>query len=424
MAAGKGTRMKSTQPKVLHAILGKPLIYYVVAEVLKLRPYVSQVIVVVGHKGKEVETALRALFPKPKAALEFVSQGNPQGTAHAVSCALKKIRSQNVLVLCGDAPLIRAETLKHLCSSFLRRKSVCTLLSAYLDERNSPGVVVRDSEGNIKAIQEKAGLDAVSLEKIQGSLCLQEANSGIYVFDYTMLVENIKKIARNKRKNEYFLTDIIEILYAQGAQIDSFLLKDGSEILGINTQIDLDEAAKIMRLRIINELRSQAVTIVDADTTFIAPNVRIGKNTIIYPFTFIEEGVIIGRHCQLGPFLRIRGKTRIADNTHLGNFLEVNRCQIRNKVRAKHFGYLGDTYVGDKVNIGAGTVVANYDGHSKHKSKIGQGAFIGSDTVLIAPVSVGKYAATGAGSVVTRDVKDKTIVLGNPARLYKRNKKR
>jgi len=411
--------MKSSQPKVLHLLLGRPLIYYVVAEVLKLQPHIKQVIVVVGYKASLIEAALRRFFSGQGVRLEFVRQEKPRGTAHALSCALKRIRFQNILVLCGDAPLIGAKTLRRLLVFFSRRESSCTLLSAYLDEKNAPGVIMRDRRGRIKAIQEKAGLEAAVLEKTRRSPGLQEANSGIYVFRRKALAANLKKIAKNKRKGEYFLTDIIGLLYRQGVKVDSQVLKQGSEVLGINTQADLDMAEKIMRSRLIEALRRRGVTIVDAPSTFIAPDVIVGKNTVIYPFTFIEEGVIIGSHCQLGPFLHIRTNTRIGNNTHAGNFLEINRCRIGNNVKIKHFGYLGDADIADNANIGAGTVVANFDGWRKHKTVIGQGAFVGSDTVLVAPVKVGKQAATGAGSVVTRDVEPKTTVVGVPAREIK-----
>ncbi|MBN3041255.1 MAG: bifunctional UDP-N-acetylglucosamine diphosphorylase/glucosamine-1-phosphate N-acetyltransferase GlmU, partial [Candidatus Omnitrophica bacterium] len=233
---------------------------------------------------------------------------------------------------------------------------------------------------------------------------------------------NLSKINKNRRKGEYFLTDIVEILYNQGDYIASFFLEDGKEIMGINTQADLQVAAKIMRYRVVTELITRGVSIVDPETTFISQGVKVGKNTVIYPFTYIEEGVIIGRHCRIGPFIHIRKGSRIADKVLLGNFLEINRSSIGNNTKVKHFSYIGDAFIKENVNIGAGTVIANYDGRNKHKTFINKGAFIGSDTVLVAPVTIGKDSVTGAGSVVTKDVKAGQIVVGVPARAFKKKR--
>jgi bifunctional UDP-N-acetylglucosamine pyrophosphorylase / glucosamine-1-phosphate N-acetyltransferase len=422
LAAGKGTRMKSALPKVLHKLLAKPFIYYVLTELFKLDKNIKQIVIVVGYQGKKVEKATRALLPKNlKITVDFVYQPKPTGTAQAVNVALKAVKYENVLVLCADAPLITSKTIKDLLTSHSSSNSPCTMLTAYLKEGNTPGAVIRDNKGDITLIQEKAGL-APAKKTINRGHSTQEANSGMYVFDRAVLHTLLPKIKKNKRKGEYFLTDIIEMLYKRKTPAFSFILEDAQQTRGINTAEDLQEAQKILRLRILNEFIAGGVEIVDPQTTFVSPGVKIGKNSTIYPFTFIEEGAIIGRHCQLGPFLRIRGNTRIGANSQVGNFLEINRSRIGNNVKIKHFGYIGDTVVANNVNIGAGTVVANFDGRSKQKTFIGQGAFIGSDTVLVAPVKIGSNAVTGAGSVVTKNVKSKTVVVGVPAKFHKRKR--
>jgi bifunctional UDP-N-acetylglucosamine pyrophosphorylase/glucosamine-1-phosphate N-acetyltransferase len=212
-------------------------------------------------------------------------------------------------------------------------------------------------------------------------------------------------------------------LYQQAEGLDAYVLADSQEALGINSQRDYWQVSNIMRMRMLEALARRGVKIIDPETTFIHEGVKVGKNTVIYPFTFIEKGVIIGSNCSLGPFVRLRKGTVIRDHAQIGNFLEVNRSRIGKAVKAKHFSYLGDVTLGDNVNIGAGTVVANYDGRSKHNTYIQKDAFIGSDTVLVAPVTVGKGASTGAGCVVTKNVKPNTVVAGVPARLLRKKAK-
>ena len=415
--------MKSSLPKALYDLMGRPLIYYPLKEVFKLKKYLKEIIVVTGYKAALVEAQARKCF-SDKVKIKFVYQPQRLGTANALGVAYKKAMYKNILVLCADTPLIKAETLKTFISSFLRKGLFCSVLTAKASSVNSLGVILRDKKEKLKAITEKATLDfKAGTEGYLGSVN-EEVNSGVYCFKREALKRNLPRIKRNKKKREYFLTDIVEILYKQGEKLDTYFLSNFEEISGINTQKDLWKAAKIMRYRLLEELAALGVKIIDPETTFIETGVVIGKNTIIYPFTFIEKGVIIGTNCSLGPFVRVRSGSSIGDNTQVGNFLEINRSQVGKKVRIKHFGYLGDTQIADGVNIGAGTVVANYDGKIKHKTDIEKGAFIGSDTVLVAPVKVGKGAVTGAGSVVTKDVKPNTVVVGVPARVLNKKGKR
>ncbi|MBU1524538.1 MAG: NTP transferase domain-containing protein [Candidatus Omnitrophica bacterium] len=410
LAAGRGTRMESDLPKVLHDLKGKPLIYYVLKELVSLKRYIRQIIVVVGYQGCFVEESIKKHFKD----IGFAYQKKKLGTADAVRCVQKKVKHQNVLVLCGDAPLITKKTLSSFIAFSLRKKFLCSLISAEVNERNSLGRIIRDREGRIKAICEKG-------EPAKGFLS-NEVNSGIYAFDRGILFNNLKKIKKNKKKGEYFLTDIVEILYEAGYSTGSFISESSEEILGINTLEDLCRVENIMRMRILDGLMAEGVRIVDSSTTFIEHGVKIGKGTLIYPFTFIEKDVIIGGNCFLGPFIHLRSGSRIKNSTCLGNFVEVNRSVVGPRVKMKHFGYLGDTTVESDVNVGAGVVVANFDGKSKNKTYIRKNAFIGSDTVLVAPVKVGKGAVTGAGSVVTKDVRAKEVVAGVPARPLKKSK--
>ncbi|MDP2922891.1 MAG: sugar phosphate nucleotidyltransferase [Candidatus Omnitrophota bacterium] len=416
LAAGKGVRMKSPLPKVLHKIRGKPLIGYVLEELAALK-FIKQIIVVVGYKGKEVESYVKENFPKASC----VYQKKLLGTADAVKPTQHKVKYNNVLILCADAPLVTRKTIFSFLHSYVTQNLPCSLITAYVESTNEFGRIVRDDSGRVKAIVEKIVLED-NKKTNQLRKDTKEVNSGIYAFDRETLFENLNAIQINPNKREYFFTDIVEIMYNRGYRIGACSLSDPQEMLGINNQRDLCMAEKILYKRVVDKFLDEGVRIIDPQSTFIDEGVRIGKGTIIYPFTFIQRNVIIAANCVLGPFIHLREGTYIAAGTHLGNFIEICRSRIGKNVRAKHFGYLGDTTVGDNVNIGAGTVVANFDGKNKNKTAISKNAFIGSDTVLVAPVNVGKYAVTGAGSVVTKNVKPRTIVVGVPAKLFKKKK--
>jgi bifunctional UDP-N-acetylglucosamine pyrophosphorylase/glucosamine-1-phosphate N-acetyltransferase len=437
LAAGKGKRMKSAYPKVLYELAGKPLIYYTLQELLKLKKHLREIIIVVGYKGKVVEAEVRKCLFNPSQAqqgrprgqkpnkkikinIKFVYQKKMLGTANAVEIAARRVNNDNILVLCADTPLITYNTLSLFISFFTRDNLSGSILTANLNTSSSLGVILRDESGRIMRVQEKLPLPKeVNPLENQNS---EEVNSGIYCFKREKLLENLPLIKKNKIKGEYFLTDIVELFYDKGESIGGYLLNDAREILGINTPQEACQAEEIMRQRILDDFLNRGVKIVDPKTTFIQNGVSIGKNSIIYPFTFIDKGVIIGRNCLLGPFVHLRKGTCIKDNTQIGNFVEINRTKIGNNVKVKHFSYLGDAFLGNEVNIGAGTVVANFDGKFKHKTVIEKQAFIGSDTVLVAPVKIGKAAATGAGSVVTKNVKAKTVVVGVPARVLKKKR--
>lgn len=408
LAAGRGTRMKSDLPKVLHDLRGMPMVYHCLKELISLKSQINQIVLVVGYQGKLIEDQVKKYFPQ----VQVVYQKKQLGTADAVRSAKHKIANPHILITCADVPLVTKDTLTSFISNYLDKNCQGAVITAKFNEENDLGRVIRDSSGNIKAIREKI--------EIADPVNHLEVNSGIYLFERNTLLNNLEKIKKNPKKGEYFFTDIIELIYNSEGKLLPYLLSDNKEILGINTQKDLWQAEKIMLSRAIDVLASQGVRVIDPSNVYIEEGVRVGKNTIIFPFTFIEKNVIIGKNCSLGPFIRLRKGSVVGDNTCLGNFIEINRSKLGNQVKMKHFGYLGDTEVKNCVNIGAGTVVANYDGKNKNKTLIEQGAFIGSDTILVAPVKIGKGAATGAGSVVTHDVKPNNVVIGIPAKFFKR----
>lgn len=410
LAAGKGTRMRSDLPKVLHKICGRPMLDYVVGTAGSLG--MKRIIVVVGHKAEMVERYLDS-------GLESVRQKVLLGTADAVLKARTRLknskRNDDILILYGDTPLLSTRTLKRLILRHKRDRASCTLLTAILNGPSDYGRILRDGKGRILRIVER--IDASS-----GQRAIREVNVGAYCFRAKDLFDSLRMVRPQNLKGEYYLTDVISILSKRGLRVSSVTTKDSDEILGINSREDLARARSVIRCRTLTRLMSNGVTILDPPTTYIEEDARIGKDTVIYPLTIIEGDVRIGRNCEVGPLCRIRSGTRLKDNVKIGNFVEVVRSNIGQGSRAKHHTYLGDAVVGEDVNIGAGTIVANYDGRSKSKTHISSGAFIGSGTILIAPVKVGKGAVTGAGCVVTKgkDVPANTVVVGVPARALRK----
>jgi bifunctional UDP-N-acetylglucosamine pyrophosphorylase/glucosamine-1-phosphate N-acetyltransferase len=404
LAAGKGERMKSNTPKVLHPICGRPMLGYVLDLAQDLR--INKVITVLGHQHSEVSRFLRP-------GIKVVIQKRLIGTADAVRETQSVIRNfkGTVLVLYGDIPLLKKETIKKLLSYHIENKVDVTLLTAKIDKPFSYGRILRDKYASICGIVEEK--DADDFQKN-----IKEINTGIICFDKTKLFEALKYVRPNNRKKEYYLTDVIGILYKNGALIDNVNISEIQEALGINSRLDLALANKIMRQRINEELMKKGVAILDPDSTFINYGTKIGQDSTIYPFTVIENNVKIGKRCFVGPFAHLREGTILADDVTAGNFLEVVRSKISSKTFAKHFCYIGDSHVGKSVNIGAGTITANFDGEKKNITFIGDRALIGSDTILVAPVKIGKGAVTGAGAVVPRNknVPKGTIVVGVPAR--------
>lgn len=406
LAAGRGTRMKSDLPKVLHPVCGRPMLGYVLDLARDLR--IRDVVTVLGYKHDLVEKQLN------HGAVRLVVQKKLLGTADAVKLALSKLKSfkGTVLILYGDIPLLTKTTVEGLIKHHQRHGLDATILTMDLKKPDGYGRILRDPCANVSGIIEEKDADDFQKE-------IKEVNTGIICFNKGTLEAALRKVRPNNRKKEYYLTDAIGILYEQGGIINSVPVEDRDETLGINSRIDLAKANSIMQKRINGFFMKEGVSIVDPETTFINYGTKIGRDTVIYPFTVIERNVKIGNRCFIGPFAHLREGTLLKDDVTAGNFIETVRSQVGSKTFAKHFCYLGDAKVGAGANIGAGTVVANFDGKDKHTTLIKDGAFVGSDSVLIAPVVIGKGALTAAGSVVTRDVPDKGRVMGVPARPVK-----
>lgn len=408
LAAGEGTRMKSATPKVLHPLCGRPMLAYVLDLAKKLN--LSKTLVVVGNK-KEL---LKGLLDQCRA--KAVYQAERLGTADALKRARGILRgsSGNILILYGDQPLLQAKTLKELMRKHLASCASATILTASMEDPGGYGRIVRDNYARVTAIIEDK--DATNEQKN-----IKEVNTGIICFKKNDLFKAIAKIKPDNAKREYYLTDAIKIMAGEGLIVESLCITvDPAQAQGINSRQDLAQAQKIMRLRILDNLMASGVSIVDPQATHIDYDCKIGPDTIIYPFTVVEKDVIIGKFCSIGPFCHLRPGTRIEDRVIIGNFTEVARSRIGGETLMKHFSYMGDAAVGENVNIGCGAVTANFDGKNKQKTVIDDGAFIGSDTILRAPVKIGRKAVTGAGSVITKEVKAGEVVAGVPARPLKK----
>lgn len=409
LAAGEGTRFNSETPKVLYALHGKPILQYILDAVNSAG--VARPVVVIGHKANEVKK-----FLKGKAKVVF--QKRRLGTADAVKVAKSALSpSEDILVLYGDVPLIKSETIRSLIREHKSSGASCTLLVARLSEPAAYGRIVRDSSGNIEGIIEHK--EATPEQKR-----IDEINVGVYCFKRRELFDAIQKVKKSKVKKEYYLTDLIAIFAAEDKKISSVETNDPDEAIGINSREDLAKVFSVLKERTINKLLNEAVTVLDPQTTFIAPDAQIGKDTVIYPFVVIEKNVRIGKSCSIGPFCRVRTGTVLEDKVELGNFVEVVRSRIKSGSKAKHLTYLGDAFIGKDVNVGCGTITANYDGKGKYRTAIGDGTFVGSGTIFVAPVKIGKGALTGAGCVVLRNknVPAKSVIVGVPGKILKKAK--
>ena len=412
LAAGKGTRMKSNTPKVLHEICGKPMIQYVLDAVKSAGS--SKTFVILGHKKDEIAERLAD-------ENVVIEQKKLLGTADAIKCAESRLKSfkGDTLVMCGDTPLVTKNTIKDVVRRHKKAKATCTFLTAVLHNPQGYGRVIRDENANVVAVREDK--DAVGYERD-----IAEINVGVYCFKTSELFKALKEIKMNAKKKEFYLTDIFEYFREKGMKVETVETEDKNEGLGINTRDDLSRAQSILRDRTLKSLMLEGVTILDPNTTYVDATAKIGKDTVIRPFSFIEGNVRIGDNCEIGPFARLRPGTKIGNNVVVGNFTEVSRSKIGNKTILKHFCFLGDAAVGANVNIGAGTVTANYDGESKNSTKILDGAFIGSDAVIVAPAKVGKRAVLGAGSVLSKgkSVPDGAKAYGVPAVVQKKGKRK
>ncbi len=427
LAAGKGTRMKSQSPKVLHGAAGLPLIEHVLRAADPLHP--TTTVVVVGHLADRVMAALPA-----RPGLRFASQQPQLGTGHALMQAephLRGIRG-TVLLLYGDVPLLRPDTLRSLLEAHVARGAAATVLTARVGHPHGYGRIVR-KDGRIAAIVEEK--DATAAER-----AIDEINSGIYAFDAAPLFDALRSLRPVNAQGEYYLTDLVRMYHDRGIPVETVTIDDEREIMGVNSRKELADVAAILSAGRNDALMAAGVTIVDPASAWIGPDVTIGLDTVIHPNVHlegrtrigsgctihasvrivdstIEDGAIVNNFCviteahvaagaRIGPFAHIRPQSVVGEGAHIGNFTELKKTTIGKGSKANHLSYLGDATIGDGVNVGAGTITCNYDGEHKHQTVIEDGAFIGSDTQLVAPVRVGKGAYVAAGSSIVEDVPD------------------
>ncbi len=397
--------MRSSRPKVLHDACGAPVLEHVLDAAAAVEA--SPRVVVVGSGEDQV----RARFAQ--AGLEWVSQPQRKGTGEAVQRCRKALTgfTGTALVLYGDVPLLRAETLRSLLARHRESGASATVLTCELADPAAYGRIRRDASGRMAGIVEFA--DASPAER-----AIREINSGLMALELPRAWEFIDGLRPNNRKGEYYLTDVVGAMLEKGLRVEGMLAADPEECLGVNTQAELAAAAGVIRNRVLAAHMANGVRVVAPALTWIETGVEIGPDTAVLPFSVIRRGVKIGAHCEVGPFAHLRAETVLDDHAEIGNFVEVKKSRIGSRSKAKHLTYLGDAFLGADVNIGAGTITANYDGKNKHGTIIEDGAFTGSGTVLVAPVRMGKASKTGAGAIVLRghDLPDGQIVVGVPAR--------
>ena len=449
LAAGLGTRMRSRTAKVLHELGGRPLIAHVAraAAALTSRP----VHVVVGHQAELVEEAVREELGEHGAA--FVMQAEQRGTGDAVMAAREALMdsSSTLLVLSGDVPLVRAETLGALIQQHRThrgRGAACTMLTVRLEDPTGYGRIARDEDGRfLKIVEQK---DATPEERQ-----IKEINAGIYCFETRALFNALERVRPANAQGEYYLTDVPGILRADGDDVSIFLHTDAREVSGINTRVELAEFERILRQRTLRRLMlDSGVTFIDPAHTYVSAEAQLGRDCVVYPDVHIEGATIIGDDCEIrsgtritnsrvgngvrildhcviveseisngctvGPSAHLRMNAKLEEGAAVGNFVEMKKSRLGRKSKAMHLTYLGDATIGERTNIGAGTITCNYDGKNKHQTVIEDEVKIGSDTMLVAPVRVGSNSVTGAGSVVTKDVPPDTLVAGVPATVKKR----
>ena len=403
LAAGKGTRMKSETPKVLHEIFNKTLLGYVI-DAVNNTGLADENYVIVGHQAERVEEFVQKNYDNAKTVLQ-----SPQlGTGHAVSmvCPYLNDFDGEVIILCGDTPLVTSETLKTFVEAHREMKSDITVMSALFDNPTNYGRIVRNSDGSLNSIVEEK--DANSEQK-----AIKEINAGIYCLNWAKIKDAFSQLKTNNAQGEYYLTDIIEWGNNNKLSVNAHILERNEEIYGINSKLNLAEATKMLNKRTLEKFMTDGVTIVDPNATWIDPQTEIGKDTIIYPSTYIEGKNIIGNNCKIGPFAHLRGDVVLEDYVKIGNYVEVKKATIKSHTNACHLTYIGDSEIGENVNIGAGTITANYNPLNKVKSKtiIGDNAKIGSNSVLVAPVTVNEGANVGALSIITKDIEEWSLAI-------------
>ena len=439
LAAGQGTRMKSSLPKVLHPVAGKPMIWHALQAIQNSTT--EKPVVVVGHGAEKVTEYLGD-------SAQTVLQEPQLGTGHAVIQAETLLRGKtDLVVVCyADMPLLRGETLQKLVETQKQNKGPISLLTVVADDPRGFGRIIRKEDGTVTAIVEEY---VATPDQLQ----VKELNVGGYCFDANWLWDALHRIPKNPKKGEYYLTDTVELAVQDGLSVHATVMDDLEETIGVNTRVHLSEVEVAMRRR-INQLHMlNGVTMIDPASAYIEADVVIGRDTVIMPNTFlfgkteVGEGNVIGPNtiirnskvgngCKIlasdiesavlendvdmGPFARLRKGAHLGNHVHMGNFGEVKDSYLAEGVKMGHFSYIGNAQIGSNTNIGAGTITCNYDGEKKHATEIGEDVFIGSDTMLVAPVKLGNGARTGAGAIVTKNVPEDTLVVGMPARAIRK----
>lgn len=410
MAAGKGTRMNSAKSKLVHKIYGKELVKRVVELAQKIGS--DEIVTVVGHLREQVQEVLGD-------SVKYAYQDELLGTGHAVMQAKKYLKGKKgkVVILYGDVPIIRPETLKNLINKSIKNKEYATLLTAKYENPTGYGRIIRDEGGNIKAIVEEK--DADPLQKK-----IKEINSGIYCFDIEELLNALEKVNNDNSQGEYYLTDVIKIMNDEGLKTGAVIVEDNTEILGVNDRSQLELLTRVLRMRINSEHMRNGVTIEDSNSTYIYDDVEIGMDTVIHPNTIIKNNVVIGENCEIGPNSYIRENCNIANKVKVGSFVELKKVTVGDGTKIPHLSYLGDCEIGKNGNVGCGTITCNYDGKNKHKTIIGDNAFIGSNVNLVAPVTLGDDVLIAAGSTITDDVENGKMGIARERQINKDRKKK
>jgi bifunctional UDP-N-acetylglucosamine pyrophosphorylase/glucosamine-1-phosphate N-acetyltransferase len=440
LAAGKGTRLKSRKAKVLHSVGGGTLVGHVLRAV---RPVSKEILVVVGHQADEVKASL--------SGVSFVEQAEQLGTGHALMCARKALSGYkgDILVLPGDIPLIRTDTIREFVRFHREGRFQASVLTADVADPRGYGRIVRRNNNEIAEIVEHRDASPEVLK-------IAEINTSIYVFNVPLLFETLKKVRNENAQSEYYLTDVIGILAHEGKKVGVWKSPQAEEILGINTRQEIAYSDRAMRRRKCEDLMAEGVTIMDPSSTFIDVDVKIGPDSVIFPFvqiygstvmgedvtissfsritnaqigshTTVLEGCIVdeskvGEDVTMGPYARLRPGVVLQDNVKVGNFVEIKNSSLGSGSKAMHLAYIGDTTIGSNVNIGAGVITVNYDGSKKYPTRIEDDAFIGSDSQLIAPIRVGKGGFVAAGSTITEDVPEEALAIGRGRQVNKENR--
>ncbi|MDL9996907.1 bifunctional UDP-N-acetylglucosamine diphosphorylase/glucosamine-1-phosphate N-acetyltransferase GlmU [Bacillus stercoris] len=438
LAAGQGTRMKSKLYKVLHPVCGKPMVEHVVDEALKLS--LSKLVTIVGHGAEEVK---KQLGDKS----EYALQAEQLGTAHAVKQAQPFLADEKgvTIVICGDTPLLTAETMEEMLKEHTQREAKATILTAVAEDPTGYGRIIRSQNGAVQKIVEHK--DASEEERL-----VTEINTGTYCFDNEALFRAIDQVSNDNAQGEYYLPDVIEILKNEGETVAAYQTGNFQETLGVNDRVALSQAEQFMKERINKRHMQNGVTLIDPMNTYISPDAVIASDTVIYPGTVIKgevqigEDTIIGPHTEImnssigsrtvikqsvvnhskvgndvniGPFAHIRPDSVIGNEVKIGNFVEIKKTQFGDRSKASHLSYVGDAEVGTDVNLGCGSITVNYDGKNKYLTKIEDGAFIGCNSNLVAPVTVGEGAYVAAGSTVTEDVPGKALAIARARQVNK-----